>query len=321
MKRWYLAAGCLLMSAAPRLAAAQAAFESYGVVDSIPVGRVTGDLYAIDVLHRRLYGAGNTVIDIDQKRVVGTVPDSNGGGFAIAPDVGRGVIRDGLVFDLATGAAVAHVDAEGDGYAYDRLTKRAFLFAPDVAVIDVASARLVGRVPLNSPTESAVADGAGLVYVVLSNIEKPAIAAIDARTLAVHSRWPLRNCATPRALAMDRQRHRLFVSCAKLVVIMDSNSGQLVGSVPVAGLADQAAFDETTGLLFSPNGDDGLAIVRQDAPDNYSMAQLLVDRRIHSHKIVLDPTTHRVYMPNEDRAGNLSMIVLAPEATAVKHGR
>ena len=49
-----------------------------------------------------------------------------GGGYAIAHDLNRGLVRNGTVFNLATLAVEGHVDAHGDGIRYEPVTRRAF---------------------------------------------------------------------------------------------------------------------------------------------------------------------------------------------------
>ena len=88
-------AGCavFLVSASP--AAAQAAH--YHVVKRMVLGRARADYIIVDPVGRRLYGLGDMVFDVDKDTVIGTI-EGGGGGYAIAHDENRGLVRDGVLF-------------------------------------------------------------------------------------------------------------------------------------------------------------------------------------------------------------------------------
>ena len=80
----------------------------YRVADSIIVGHTGGDFYTLDARQRRLYGAGRNVVDIDAKKIIVRIADTSaGGGFVIAPDLGRGLVRYGTVFASQQEASLA----------------------------------------------------------------------------------------------------------------------------------------------------------------------------------------------------------------------
>src|SRR5947209_14236072 len=79
---------------------AQGADGPYHFLKEIPVGGEGGwDYLSVDEAGRRLYvshGTKMVVIDIDQDKVVGEIPDTPGvHGIAIAPDLGRGFTSNG----------------------------------------------------------------------------------------------------------------------------------------------------------------------------------------------------------------------------------
>ncbi len=112
---------------------------SYGVGDSMLVGHVTGRWYDIDVVNRRLFGAGNTIIDIDQLRVIGHIADSTPGTvYFVAAEDERGLTSSGVVFNPTTGAAGEHMPIHGNGIAYEPETRRAFLLGDTIRVVNLA---------------------------------------------------------------------------------------------------------------------------------------------------------------------------------------
>ena len=71
-------------------ATAQGGTPQYHVVGKIAVGKVGDGYYAdfiiVDPQNRRLYGLGNTIVDVDQDKVIDSIPGKPAGGYALATD-------------------------------------------------------------------------------------------------------------------------------------------------------------------------------------------------------------------------------------------
>jgi hypothetical protein len=283
----------------------------YTVNDSILVGSVGGDFYVLDVPHRLLYGAGPLVVDIDQKRVVSSVGDSTaGGGFVLAPKLGRGVARNGTVFTIGSGAVVNRLGVRGDASLFEPATGRAFLLGDSVSVIDVGAALLTAKISIPGAGESGVADGRGRVY--LNLMRKDSIVVVDAKTLRTVAEYSVAPSKAPMGLAIDAKHNRLFAACDGQVVVIDATNGKIVAAIPAAGHSDENAFDSGTGLLFEPGGKNGVTIIHEDSPDKYSIVQTLIDPRATSVKVVVDPIRHVAYMPYRTSANQFGYLVLTP---------
>jgi DNA-binding beta-propeller fold protein YncE len=152
-----------------------------------------------------------------------------------------------------------------------------------------------------------VLDGAGHVWV---NIEdKSEIEEFDARTLRSLGHWPLAGCEEPSGLAIDRAHGRLFSVCGNgKMAVTNMATHRVVATLPIGDGADGAAFDPATRTAFSSNGDGTMTIVRQDAPDRYTVVQTLATQR-GARTIALDAATHRVYTVTAE-------LGTAPAATA-----
>lgn len=72
------------------------------------------DFLALDPVNRRLYGFGRAIIDLDHDRTLGRVGTKWPGGYALARDLGIGLARNGILFDLETGKVTGRVKAHGD---------------------------------------------------------------------------------------------------------------------------------------------------------------------------------------------------------------
>jgi hypothetical protein len=123
-----------------RAQSAEAKLPVYAVSDSIVVGHVDGRLFNLDVINRRLYGAGNTIVDIDQRRVIGHIADSTPGTvYFVAAEAERGLTNTGIVFNPSTGVVGEHLPIHGDAIGYDPLMRRAFLLSDTIAVVNLAA--------------------------------------------------------------------------------------------------------------------------------------------------------------------------------------
>ncbi len=282
--------------------------ENYRIVDSLRLGGEGGwDYLAVDTAAHRLYISRGTrvqVVDLATFSVAGVIEPTPGvHGVALAPSHGKGFISNGrdssvTIFDLASLSTITklHINARNpDAIAYDPLSDGIFTFnggSGSATAIDAATDRVVGTVPLGGKPEFAVADG-GRIYV---NIEdKSEVVEFDTKTLTVLHRWPIAPGEEPSGLAIDRLHHRLFSVCRnRTMVILDELSGKIVGTVPIGGGVDGAAFDPSAQLAFSSNGEGTLTVVRGKDGLQYSVVETVPTRR-GARTIVLDEQTHRLY--------------------------
>jgi hypothetical protein len=299
-------------------AAAQA--PQYHIVSRIAVGPVgagyAADFIAIDPEHRRLYGLGNTIIDIDRDQVIDSLPGRAAGGYALAPDLDRGLARNGTWFELSTGKVLGQVAGRGDAMLYDPATHRAFMLLDTVTVVDMKTGQVVGRPYVAHALESGVADGRGMLYI--NREDSSIVTKVDARSLTVVGRYPIPDCKAAQGLSFDPAHHRLFLGCDKALVVVDAAQGTVVQRIPVAGHADEDAFDETMQIAFNANRNDStLVIVHEDGPDAYSVLGTIKTGG-GARSVAVDPKTHKVYgfyydqTATDRKAWVLTAVVLAP---------
>jgi YVTN family beta-propeller protein len=287
--------------------------QDYKFEKEIPVGGEGGwDILTIDADARRLYLAHATkvvVVDIDADKVVGEITDTPGvHAFQPVPELQRGFSSNGKenkasVVDLKTLKTTAKVETgeSPDAIAYDAKHREVYVFnhrGNSVTVIDAASAKVVATIPLDGSPEFPVWDeAAGKVY---CNIEdKSEVAVIDTAKHAVAATWPLAPGEEPSGIALDAAHHRLFAACKKLLVMVDTETGKVMGSVPTGNGADGCAFDSSSGLVFVPCGEGLTTIARAEAPDRLVVVQTLKTQR-GARTIALDPKTHRIFLPTAE---------------------
>ncbi|HEY1380573.1 MAG TPA: YncE family protein [Gemmataceae bacterium] len=306
-----LSAALLILVAAG--AAPAAAPEGYHLLKTVPVPGDGGwDYVSVDPEARRVYVSHATrveVLDADSGEIKGQIADTAGvHGIAVAPDLGRGFTSNGrsdtvTVFDLKTLKPLGTVPTgkNPDAILYDPATHRVFAFngrSASATVMDAADAKVAGTIDLGGQPESGAADGAGHVFVNLE--DKGEVLKLDARDLKVLDRWPVAPARLPVSMAIDARNHRLFVGCrSKALLVLDTDSGKAVASLPIGDRVDAGAYDPETKLVFCSCGDGTVAVVRQETPDQYAVAET-VKTRPGSKTMALDPKTHRLFLPGAE---------------------
>ena len=147
MSRFRLAALLVLLlsvAGAPTLTAQGA--SHYHVIKRVVIGKASADYIVVDGAGRRLYGLGDNVFDVDKDTVIGAIKDG-GGGYVVAGDQNRGMVRNGVLFDLKTLAVTGRVDGvKGDGVLYDPVTHRGFSWEDkDTWVVDMTTGKLITK--------------------------------------------------------------------------------------------------------------------------------------------------------------------------------
>ncbi len=281
----------------------------YHVVKRLVIGKATADYIIVDTLNRRLYGLGDKIVDVDSDKVIGTIA-GGGGGYAIAPDQNRGMVRNGTMFDLTTLAVTGKLDVKADGSIYDPFTKRAFAWVDkDAWVVEMTNGKLLMKSTIGDGLESGVSDGRGKLFL---NVEtKGSIEKVDAATLKIEATWKIAGCGTAQGLSMDRETRRLFMACDKEMIVVNADDGGVIARMPVASRADQNAFDSGTKLAFNANRvDNTVTIVHEDSPSTFSVVQT-VKTGGGARACAVDEKTHKLYIFYLE-SGQLVLEVLAP---------
>jgi YVTN family beta-propeller protein len=301
---------CAIALALPGAAHAS---SGYHLLRSVPLGGDTfWDALTLDPVNHRLFIThGDRVLVVDSRSytVVGEIGGLNGvHQVAIAGTLGKGFVTQGgadtvAVFDAKTLAVTGtiKVGSRPDGIVYDPASRRVFTLnagSKNATAIDVASGTVDGTVPLGGKPEFAVADGRGHVY---DNIEDTSeIVEIDAKTMDVTRRWPLAPCTEPSGLAIDKVHRMLFAACDNaMMAAVDIRNGKVVATVPTGKRSDGAAFDPGRREVFIPNGEGKLTVIRESAPDKYSLVEN-VPTQFGARTVEIDPAAHRIFTVTAD---------------------
>jgi hypothetical protein len=343
MRRLYLAGALVLAALVPTVLARQAAAPATGPYKVLTKAKVGGEggwdyIYA-DSVGRRLYiprSAGRgvpatdatpaapapvsriTIFDLDTIAPVGEIPDTGGQGVAVCPKSGHGFSssRQVSMFDTKTMTLMKKIDvgaAQPDGIYCDTFNSRVYVFShgtKDATVIDANDGTVLGTVDLGGVPEQGVADGKGMLYVVMQD-RIGSVTAVDVKTMKAVAHYSLVDKGSCNGLALDVKNHVLFAECGQsgvspappappapqpgqppapppgrgggqpgtpaqpMMVILSAVDGKILTSLPLAGGSDGAVFNPSTMEAFSTGGNGTLTIVKENSPTSFEVEQIL----------------------------------------------
>ena len=286
------------------------ALPIYTVAKKVPLSAPDRwDYLSFDASSGRVYvahGDAVSVVDGRDGTVLGQIGNFPGGshGVAIASANGKGYSDDGKAgtvtsFDLATLKPLRTVRSAvgADGIIFDPFSHHVFVVnggSGSVTVIDPVTDVTIAHIEVGGDLEFATADGKGNVYI--NGAEKREIVRIDTTTNRVEARWPIPNCERPHGIATDPLLRRIFVTCVNnLLVVVNSENGATVATLPIGSRSDAAAFDPKRKLVFSSNGDGTLTVIAEKSADKYSVLGN-IPTALGARTMTLDPTSGRIYL-------------------------
>ena len=87
------------------------------------------------------------------------------------------------------------------------------------------------------------------------------------------------------------------------MIVLEADTGKILGSLPIGKGTDACIFDTHTGLAFSSNKDGTLTVVEAPAAGPYRVLDN-VPTQLGAKTMALDPKTHNIYLATAQfRAG------------------
>jgi DNA-binding beta-propeller fold protein YncE len=260
------------------------------LAQSIPLPAVEGriDHFAIDLPGQRLFvcALGNNSVEVvdlrrgDRVHSLTGLGNPQGVGYLAAS--GRLIVANDeggacKIYDAKSFALVGSVDLkdDADNVRCDAATGQAYVGfgSGGICVIDPQSATRVRSFDLAGHPEAFVLEKNGpRIFVNVPSAHH--VAVIDRKQAKVIATWKTGDATANFPIAFDEAGHRLFVGCrspARLVVL-NSDSGALVATVPIPPDPDDVFFDEKKHRLFAICGGGSVAVIDQTNADTYKTA-------------------------------------------------
>lgn len=228
-------------------------------------------------------------------------------GIAFPPNSTNGFITCGKlnsvkVFDTKTNKVTSEIPVgqNPDAIFYDFFSKKLIVCngkTNTISVIDPENNTVVNTIDVGGKPETAVSNGKGKIFV---NIEdKNEIVVIDAKNFTVTNHWNLDKEEEPSGLVIDTKTNRLFSTCNKMLVILDSETGKLVKKMPIGEGCDGAVFDDKTNTIYTSNGEGNISVIQEKNANQFVALKNIVTKK-GARTIALDNSTHNLYLPTAD---------------------
>jgi len=99
------------------------------------------------------------------------------------------------------------------------------------------------------------------------------LAVVDRKTMKLLALWPVPPAQQNAMVALDSLHHRLYLGCRKpgMIVTMNSDTGEITGTVPGPLRSDELLFDAASHRLYMPGGEGYIGVYDTSDPDHLKM--------------------------------------------------
>ena len=187
------------------------------------------------------------------------------------------------VYDSDTYQAIGTVklEVDCDSMAFDAATKRMYIVSGGraahtpysfISVVDTTAAKKLEDIKVDTNrVEALVLEPSGpRLFASLTGLD--AVGVFDRNAHKLLATWPV--AAEGQAnvtLAFDPSHHRLFTVTGKpaKLVVLDSDSGKIVTSLPTIEMVDDLSYDAGSKRIYD-SGTEYVDVFQQTDPDHYS---------------------------------------------------
>ncbi|HXY23036.1 MAG TPA: hypothetical protein VEI73_00165 [Candidatus Acidoferrum sp.] len=279
----------------------------YKVLKTAKVGGEGGyDYIFADVKARRLYVPRGgqtgrlTVFNLDTLESVGTIPNVNSGGATVDPKSHHGfsTTKPITMWDARTLKVIKTIDVDGrpDGILTDPYNARVWVLShqpPHATIIDAKTGTVVKTLDLGGAPEQAVSNGKGTIYVNIA--DKANIAVVDAKNLTVTAHYDMSSKGTGGSgLAFDAKNHILFAyyrQPSPVVVIVNSDNGEIITTLPTGTGVDTVAFNPATMEAVSAENAGTMTFIKENRRRDFTVEQTL-QTMVGAKTLALDTKTN-----------------------------
>ena len=166
-----------------------------------------------------------------------------------------------------------------------------------ISVIDTTNSTKLADIKIDSDSVQAMAIEKSGPRMFANLVGKSTVAVIDREKRIVIATWPLgQEDKENTALAFDEANHRLFVFARNpgKLIVMDSDSGKIVTTLPCVGQTDDAVYDSASKRLYVA----GVPFVYVFEERNPNFYKLLgeIPTAFHSVTSILVPEQKQFYL-------------------------
>src|SRR5437879_5433359 len=260
-----------------------------------------------------------TIFNLDTLEKAGEIAGVGGNGTAVDPKSGHGFTSDHpkvSMFDTRTLTLIKSIDvgaARPDGILFDAFNDRVYVFShptKDATVIDAKDGTVLGTIDLGGVPEQGVADGKGMLYVVMQDAVG-SVTAVGVKTMKATGHYSFVDKGGCNGLALDVKEQVLFAACRQsgnppaqppqpMMVILSATDGKILTSLPLAGGSDGAVFNPATMEALITHGNGTLTVVKEKSPTVFEVEQNLQTMN-GARTITFDSKTGHLFTMSQER--------------------
>src|SRR6266853_1728314 len=209
------------------------------------------DHFAVDLAGNRLFltaEANNAVVVLDMKanKLIHTIPDLEEPHSMLFLPAAK------QLFYIAAGGSDA---------------KLAYTL---IGIVNTSTRKKIGDIKVDSANVEAMAIEKNGPRIFANVRDKSLVGVIDRQKRTVTSTWPLGELHGNTPLIFDEANRRIFIAGRKppSLEVLDSDSGKIIATLPIAEMVDDMAFDSASKRIYVPCNDFTVVFQQKDA-DHY----------------------------------------------------
>ena len=316
------------------------AAEPLTLVQTVPLPALReGDFdhFAVDLAGHRLFLTAEQgvveVFDLRTNKLIQTLTDvKEPHSIVYRADIKKFFVVDGgaAALKIYDGDSYKPLDSvklteDADSMAYDPISKYMYIVNGGraahtpyslISVVDTTSAKKLAdiKIETNRVEALAVAKSGPRLFANLTGIN--AVGVIDRKTHMILATWSVAATAEQNVpLAFDEADHRLLLVSRKpsTLIVLNSDSGKVVTTLPCVDMVDDIAYDPKTRRIYAP-GTEFVDVFQQSDADRYEQIGHVVGA-FRAKTAILVPAMGRYYLAaprHGDKAAELRMYKVTP---------
>ena len=207
---------------------------------------------------------------------------------------------------LAPGSDTSKYDAASNTLYVVTGGKDVDMKTANLEAVNPDSGAVLGKVTFDDNHVEAMAftDGDPRLFINLAQTNK--LAVVDRTTMKILNTWAVTPAKQNAMVAFDPSQHRLYVVCRDpgMVVVMNSDSGAIVTTLPAPLRSDEVQYDAASHRLYVPGGEGYMGIYDTSDPDHLRQVEKVITAP-GAKTGLLVPSMHRLFLavsPGESKA-------------------
>jgi DNA-binding beta-propeller fold protein YncE len=230
---------------------------------------------AVEVFDLRTNKRIHTIRDVDTPHSLLYLADSN---QLLVINGGDGAVK---FFDVTTYDVIATVNVSlgADSSVYEPARHLLYIACGGedakmdsslISIIDTSTRKHVGDIKVDSTNIEGMAIELNGPRLFVNIRDRSLIGVVDRERRTVIATWPLGGVKGNTPIALDEANHRLFVAGRKpaTFLVLDTDSGKIVSSLPTAEITDDMLFDSESKRIYIACSDFAVVYAQVDA-DHY----------------------------------------------------